>query len=381
LDSPAATCYHFAHGMRSIPLYQPNSVPDASHDVRAPGGYEWWYFDAEDPATDTQVVAIFLQGFVFHPGYLRAHAAFLRRPTKRPPVLPIDFPCMYLCVYRNGKILHQFMTQYRPTDYAAATDAVDVAIGPNRLVGRDGVLRLDLSGTPWKLTGHGPKTLTDQSLTAQLVFKPTFTHPPAERVFLSRQMTSAEHYWVIANPRCDVSGTIQLSEKGSTVEQIHFTGRGYHDHNYGTGPLGPGLKRWIWGRAMLEDQVTTFHYAVPRDRSLPDEIHLVRANESSFSELRVDRVDADWRGWSMVGLRYPKRLRFVGAESHGSPLELTNARVIDAAPFYLRLMYDAEVDGRKTTAFCEVAYPHRLRWPVLGRMIEVSIDKRACAPA
>jgi carotenoid 1,2-hydratase len=187
---------------------------------------------------------------------------------------------------------------------------------------------------------------------------------------------------VIANPRCDVSGTILLAENGSTLDQINFTGRGYHDHNYGTGPLGPGLKRWIWGRAILNDQVTTFHYAVPRKRSLPDEIHLVRANASSLAELDVDRVDCDWRGWSKVGLRYPKQLRFRESTeaTQASPLQLSNPRVIDAAPFYMRLMYNAQVDGRTTTAFCEVAYPHRLRWPILGRMIEMSIDKRPCKP-
>lgn len=369
--------------MCSIPLYQTNPLADASHDVRAPGGYEWWYFDAEDPGTDTQIVAIFLQGFVFHPGYLRAHAAFLRKPTRRQPVLPGEYPCMYLCVYRNGRILHQFMTQYPPADYRASADKVDVAIGPNRLTTSQGSLQLDLSGTPWKLTGRGPQTLVDQSLTASLTFSPTFAHAPSERIFLSRAMTGADHHWVIANPRCDVSGTIMLSQNGSTIDQINFTGCGYHDHNYGTGPLGPGLKHWIWGRAILDDQITTFHHAVPRDRLLPDETHVVRASTSAFAELPVDRVDADWRGWSKVGLRYPKHLQFLDTTSAAQvpALQLSNPRVIDAAPFYMRLMYDAQVDGRATRAFCEVAYPHRLRWPILGRMIEMSIDKRPCNPA
>ena len=52
--------------------------------------------------------------------------------------------------------------------------------------------------------------------------------------------------------------------------------------------------------------------------------------------------------------------------------------MIDSSPFYLRIMYDASLRGTQCgRAFCEVAYPHRLRWPVLGRMIEMSIDKRA----
>jgi carotenoid 1,2-hydratase len=371
--------------MASIPLYDSPASPDASHAMRAPGGYEWWYFDAEDRTTDTQIVAIFLHGFVFHPGYLRAHARFLRNPTRRPPVLADQYPCVYLCVYRKGRIAHQFMTQYRATDYHASPEQVQVRIGPNSLDTQDGGLKLSLSGTPWKLTWQGPQTLTDQTLKAELRFEPTFDHPPIERVFLSSQMTGAEHHWVIANPHCRVSGTINLIGKDQPPQAIDFSGVGYHDHNYGTGPLGPGLRRWIWGRAILDEQVLTFHYAVPRNRKLKDEIHLVGTSAGGIESIDVDHVESDWAGLSNVGLRYPRNLRFqVGSirdTTRGSPsdgLILSNPRVIDAAPFYMRMVYDAQVDGRVTTAFCEVAYPHRLRYPILGRMIEMSIDKRAC---
>ena len=68
------------------PARQP--FADGWHAVAAPGGYEWWYFDAEDPATDTQLVAIFMEGFVFHPGYIRAYELYRRRPTRVAPPLP-----------------------------------------------------------------------------------------------------------------------------------------------------------------------------------------------------------------------------------------------------------------------------------------------------
>lgn len=356
--------------MKSLPLYSANAVADASHDVRAPGGYEWWYFDAEDAATDTQIVAIYLNGFIFHPGYLRNYFRFLRRPTKRLPPLPTDYACMYLCVYRGGKILTQSMTQLRPDQYSAARDAVDVQLGPNRLTKSGDALRLTIDNTPWKLTGRGPQLLVDQSLKANLTFKPSLPHPPQERRFLSRAMTGADHHWVIANPLCDVSGDVRIeSTSGGPAETIHFTGRGYHDHNYGTAPLGPGLSRWFWGRAILDDRVVTFHYAVPRDKLLLPESHLVTADASAVTEIEMKPDIAFDR--RVLGLPYPSAANWPGV------LRLSEPRVIDASPFYLRLQYKAEVNGRQTTAFCEAAYPHRLRWPVLGRMIEMSIDKRA----
>ena len=61
-----------------------------------------------------------------------------------------------------------------------------------------------------------------------------------------------------------------------------------------------------------------------------------------------------------------------------SQILLTSPRLIDASPFYLRLSYEVEFRGRKITAFCEVAHPHRLNWPILGRMIEMSIES-SCA--
>jgi carotenoid 1,2-hydratase len=359
--------------MTSIPLYQSPATPDAWHRVSAPGGYEWWYFDAEDLATDTQVVAIFLEGFVFHPGYLRAFARFVKNPTRTPPPLPGDWPCVYLCIYRGGKILHQFMTQYGTQAFHASADAVDVAIGPNRFLRAGDVLKLQLSGSPWKLTWQGPKTATDQTLSATFDFTPRYAHAAAERVFLSRAMTGADHHWVIANPSCDVAGSITLTKPGGD-EAIAFNGRGYHDHNYGTGPLGPGLQRWIWGRALLGDRVLTFHYAKPQDASLADEIHLMRADADAFAEVPVRAVTADWSGRTALGLAYPKQIAFDDA------FQLTSPRVIDLAPFYMRLQYTVSgtLVGSATnaTAFCEIAYPHRLRWPILGRMIEMSIDKR-----
>ena len=360
--------------MPTLPLYTPNAVADASHAVRAPGGYEWWYFDAEDPATDTQLVAIYLHGFVFHPGYLRAYARYVRRPTRTPPPLPDDFACMYFVVYRGGKILAQLMTHLPRRAYASATDRVDVRLGRSTLTQSAAGLKLHAEGTPWQLTWQGPKTQIDQTLSADLVFTSTLPHSPQERQFLSSAMTGAEHHWVIAAPRCDVSGTVRLSNTdGTAIKTIDFTGVGYHDHNYGTAPLGPGLSKWFWGRAITDDGVVTFHHAVPCDGALAAESHLVIAKATSVAESHV-RPDIAFDRRTILGLPYPSRAIWPGA------LQLTNPRVIDASPFYLRLQYDADVNGRRGTAFCEAAYPHRLRWPVLGRMIEMSIDKRALVP-
>jgi carotenoid 1,2-hydratase len=351
--------------MPTLPLYTPNpEVPDAAHNVTAPGGYEWWYFDAEDTATDTQIVGIFFEGFILHPGYLRRYFKFLKRPTTHIPPVPRDFPCAYFVIYRNGKILSQFMTQYPAADFEASRDQTNVRIGPNTLI-RDeaGALHLSMQGTPWRVTWQGPRRETGVTLRAEFTFKPRLPLDPHERRFFSPQLAGAEHNWVIADPLCDVTGTIEFGEK------VSFVGRGYHDHNYGTGPIGPGLKRWVWGRMLLNHRVVTFHYALPTAHDLSPEVHLIEADATSRREISSQKVDCDWLGKTAMGLAYPKRIDF------GEALRLSNPRVTDSAPFYMRLIYEATSRGEKGTAFCEVAHPHRLRWPILGRMIEMSIEQ------
>src|SRR5688500_16741125 len=121
--------------MPTLPLYvpRPNINADAWHRVTAPGGYEWWYFDAEDPLNDLQIVVMFLEGFTYHPGYLRAFEKYLAAPTRRQPPLPGQFPCVYFVVYEKGRVLTQFMSQYRPGAFQASDERADVRIGPNHL--------------------------------------------------------------------------------------------------------------------------------------------------------------------------------------------------------------------------------------------------------
>ncbi|MDB5298333.1 MAG: hypothetical protein JWO31_4316 [Phycisphaerales bacterium] len=389
--------------MPVLPMFDRPTDPDAWHRVAAPGGYEWWYFDAEDAAGRYRLVGIFLEGFVFHPGYLRRYTAYRRNPTRRPPPVAGEFPCAYFVLYDGDTIVGQFMEQVRPGDFAASAERPDVRVGASRFRrDADGAYRLSMAGTPWRLTWRGPRRADGQVLSADLTFRPLSPPGATERRFLSRALSGAEHRWVVADPLCDVSGTIHLGpapvtradgsvpltaagaaagaeDRPAVGQTIAFAGRGYHDHNYGTAPIGPGLKRWVWGRAIVPgapaagggDRMYTFHFARARDRRLPDEVHLVRADAAGRADVPVAAAAVDWSRRSPLGLAYPAAINFPPY------LALSNPRVIDSTPFYLRLVYDAAVDGgaSRTTAFCEVAYPHRLRWPVLGRMIELSIHR------
>ncbi len=248
-------------------------------------------------------------------------------------------------------------------------------IGGNRFWLEQGELRLKMAGNPWVLTGRGPRLIQGKRLEAEFTFVPRSAGAMTPRTFLSKAMTGEEHQWIIANPRCDVRGSVRFGSRNPgdpemcVDHEIDLCGRGYHDHNYGTGPIGPGLANWIWGRLLLEDRALTFHHAMPRDRRLGEETHLLEADDSGLRDLGPLRVVADWSRKTNLWLRYPGELRF------GDVLHLFEPRVIDSSPFYLRLTYSASFRGVRGQAFCEVAYPRRLLWPVLGRMIEMSIHR------
>ena len=90
--------------VHTLELLQHPAIADAWHNVTAPGGYEWWYFDAEDVEQDRQIVAILFDGCVCHPGYLRKYFWYARRPTRVAPPLPNEYLCAYFAVYHAGKI-------------------------------------------------------------------------------------------------------------------------------------------------------------------------------------------------------------------------------------------------------------------------------------
>lgn len=355
--------------MPTIPLLNPNANPDAWHQVASPGGYEWWYFDAEQTDGDLRIVAIFHHGYAFHPAYLREYASYRRRPTRNTPPLPAQYPCVYFALYRGSEIVAQFLAQFSAEDFNASIDRTEVTIGGNRLIsGEDGSLELQLTGVPWEANGRSPRMLENQRVNASLRFVPVFKHEPIQRQLFSRNWSDADHHWVIANPLCEVAGQVELNDTAGKLSQTFAVrGQGYHDHHYGSGPIGPGLRRWMWGRVLMPDHAVIFHFAQPMDGSLADEVHLLEAEQLGQRELPVNRFNADW------SLRTSKYLKYPAWVETGA-MQLVNPTVVDASAFHLRLCYQASLRGVNATAFCQIIYPHRLGWPVVGKMIERSIN-------
>jgi hypothetical protein len=215
----------------NLPWYTNPQRPDAAYDVRAPGGYEWWLFEAHDPATDTQIVVVVYDGDPFNPEYRRRYERYRRRPTRNAPPVARDFPAVSMMVYRAGQIAVRSIIQYPAGSFSGSPEKPDLSIGADRLTSEGDNLKLDIAG-------------------AGLTFAPRWRHLPVERTLFAGH---GEHRWIIANPYCDVEGFYCRSG-----ERIALRGIGYHDHQFGTGPI-PQVQEWSRGRAYFKDRVYAFH--------------------------------------------------------------------------------------------------------------------------
>jgi hypothetical protein len=323
--------------MPTIPLYTQPAHADDPHDVRAPGGYEWWYFDAEDERHGRRLVAVVFDGFAFHPRYVRAYARYRRHPTRVAPPLPERFPCVSLAFYDRGELCQQALALARAR--------------PDGLIARrDGAVNLNVHCGP---------------VDAALSFAPRHRHAPLEL-----PLGSATHRWVLASPSCDVQGSIRC--EGRTVA---FTGRGYREHQYGTQPFALDVARWFRGRALFDDAAFAFQLA-RAPAATTDHVHLVEETADGLTHVPVRRAPCAWSRTARARVACPQKVML------DDVVQLHNPRVIDASAFHARLVYDAVCRGARCgEALCDAVHPARLLAPIVGRMIEKAIDRLAAQTA
>ena len=323
--------------MPTIPLYAQPPHPDESHDVRAPGGYEWWYFDAEDERHDRRVVVVLFEGFAFHPRYLRRYARYRRYPTRVAPPLPEQYPCASIQIYERGE---------------PRSHVLSLAATPSQVMTRRG-------------DGVEVRVSTDRVM-ARLLFAPRRRHAPLEL-----SLGSPVHRWVLTDPLSSVEGEVRY-ERGRSLT---LSGRGYRDHQYGTAPYALDVARWFRGRVLFDDAAYAFHLVCDAGAQT-DAVRLVESVPDRLAEIAVTGASCDWSRSARRGVTYPH------AVALDETLHLHNPRLIDSSAFHARLVYDAVCRGRRCgEALCDAVHPARLRHPIIGRTIEKSIDRLAARTA
>ncbi len=210
---------------------------DGRHiDVNAPGGYEWWYFDALSDDKRYALVAIFFIGSPMSPYYKQCATG------ENPPAQ--DWCGVFYALHERPPGSTKWRERayaynlYRGGQWSDVNAAPRVQIGGSQFnTSREN------DATHWRIELREPK-LWSGEVGANFVFSQIPTAFPT--VSAPASNADADHAWVCAAPLCDVSGTVSLSAQ----ETISFVGGGYHDHNFGRLPLRD-TDIWYWGRAPL----------------------------------------------------------------------------------------------------------------------------------
>ena len=367
-----------------------NWAEESRHRLTGPGAYEWWYFQALSEAGDGIMITLF-EGLPFHPRYLtqinrfthRLGSVFSARPW--PSLKASRYPAAYVAVYEKGKRVAQFLNLYPPDSTTA--NASDIRVGPNRITLRqDGSFGIVVKGYPYTTTRGRPRPRTDQMLTANLTFTPTFHSVQHVRPFRAPDRTGAGHHWVLTAPHGRMTGDVHVmdSDSGDMIHEQSVDTLGYHDHVYGDGGLATGVNTLLWGFLQGDTWTAAWHQSPSKSVRDPHADGLVFF-EDGHAPVVIDSPDVKltkptFSNWL---LKHPGRISMHGSDAHGHPLELllSHTHVLDTAPFHTRLAAKGTLTipgrgkggsftGRGTT---HVLRLRRLRWPVLSDLILAAI--------
>lgn len=340
--------------MPTLALFTRPPRPNASHNVLAPGGFERWHFDAEDSSGEYRLAIDFYEGFPFHPTYLRRYHRYLRSPTRIAPPLPQQFRAVTFTLFDSTKPIARL---FRLAD----------EFGANAMTtDESGAIRLQLRGAPFEVTSSVPTLLNQQTLNADLVFKPGDAISQAESL---DPLADASEYsqYQISRAVCQVDGTVHVYGARSAPVDLRFEGRGLFDHDLGLSPMGECLARVMYGRMLLPDRAIVFE-VIEEESPAMTRGELIQLDASGERNLDAGEMRVEWRA-TPLAIGAPPRVTF------SDQLDLSNPRVLDANAVSAWVVYEAVARGEKGTALCEVIHPMRVGALAQGMWLKRWFDR------
>ena len=194
-----------------------------------PGGYRWWYFDALSEDRRFGFTVIFMIGSVFSPSYAR-------RARRGERAAATDHLGVHVALYADGREVGWAMSEY-PASALQASER-RLAIGGSSLSWHSdgsvhGIIEERSAPIFWSSLGVGTR------------LRGTFTLAPERNaevpaVELGRS-DEQRHHWQVLAPVSSMSVAFDRPA-------LAFSGRGYHDSNWGDGRLEHTFRRWSWAR-------------------------------------------------------------------------------------------------------------------------------------
>lgn len=317
----------------SIPMYRRADDPDAPRRVTAPGGYEWWHFDAVSADARTRIIARFGFGPQFDAAWLRRYRRYRRRPTRVAPPIPSDEAYLELRIFHDGRQAADFCAR-------AQSEAVEIEDAPLRIrIGTAALERAEEGVFHIVIPHRGGAGAT-------LSFRPLAAASLQERAIPPGD-PEGRHFWLPSPVSDVVEGTLHVAG-----DQAAFAGRGWREHSFGTGPIRPAFTWWLSGRLLDERGVIAFRWTRPAGGAADAACLVVGEGLEASVTAPAVTVDAPSRPPTIIAL--------------GDALRLESPQVIAREEGRALVVYRASGE-RSGEAMCEVLWrarglPLRLSW-------------------
>lgn len=331
---------------------------DVWHGNKAPGAYEWWYFDAMSDDGTEAVVACFLDNSVFSPRYNRKLNMGTGQDAVGYPLVENAnadqrFPAVFFAYYRNGKALYRAFNEFTSGDM----DADETS--PACRIGRSG-FRFD--SAPY---GSGYSIHISSSMGRRRTLEARFEWLSVESDF--DQDTIAHpvdgHAWNVVASRSDVSGRISVFDKtGASKDVRHFRGTGYHDHESDSRWFADTLAEKFWGRVHFADTTAIFQRFHESNCDGCTKLLVVKDGKLTQREVRCEEQNFVR---NRFGIKYPSRITLTADD--GIRLRIKPVKVLDASFYAIRFASEMTLtmrDGkpRKSMGITELVAPKTLKY-------------------
>lgn len=331
---------------------------DVWHPQKDDKSYEWWYFDAVSDDGREAIIIVFLDNFIYSPRYNRETISI--SGNKRCPAVSFTY-------FRDGQALYRSVTEFHSSDFCASEENPECRIGDssfrfeNESYGSGYIVSINA-----ELSGGRKIEANLEWLSIESDFAPDgFCYE------------DRRHCWNMVAPRSDVTGRISVrTSTGDAIEEYHFRGTGYHDHNLDNRWLAKTVRDWHWGRAHFADCTIVFY----RFREVSDEeatTRLIMVRDGKMLK-RNAAIDEQNYVRDKFGIRYPSLLEL--ASEDGLSLSVKPVNVIDSSFYFLRFLSEFTFTGangepRSTIGMTEFISPKTLRYQWLNWLSDVRTGK------
>jgi carotenoid 1,2-hydratase len=308
------------------------------HDMQEPGAYEWWYFDAEDKASGVSVVIIWFSGFPFSPYYMQHYDDWKGRAVSAPP-LSSDYAGFSFQLYEQGRETLNFIREGGKDLFECNREQIGFRFENSRFL-------YDALRDEYRLVVDFAFPARNRKVSAELLFKVT------RRALYTKKdgngAANSRHQWLLSVPRAEVDGYVEISgENGGSLRRIVLRGHGYHDHNLGTMPMQEYIARWYWGRAFSERYDLVYYMIFFRNTAYQPVSLLMLHDNIAGKVSFMDSLQFRERDFS-TGFFSPLHGRTLELDGGGASVSVSQKKVLDAGPFYLRFASDISlcIDGQ-----------------------------------